>query len=68
LKASIFQGREQKMKCPVCETRNEIDLGKSDGYSSESPVKECGKCGLVWRIVPDGNDGGRLDIIHQPQP
>jgi len=56
------------MKCPVCETRNEIDLGKSDGYSSESPVKECGKCGLVWRIVPDGNDGGRLDIIHQPQP
>jgi uncharacterized Zn finger protein len=52
------------MKCPNCGERStvEIDL-HSGGYSSdELPVKECGSCGLVWRIkyVKDTTE---IDII-----
>ena len=40
------------MKCPNCGSRTEVDLDMhSSGFSVEhSPVKECGACGLVWRI------------------
>lgn len=40
------------MKCPNCGSRTEVDLDMhSNGFSSEqSPVKECGACGLVWRV------------------
>jgi hypothetical protein len=35
----------------------------SGGFSSdESPVKECGACGLVWRIKMVG-DTREIDII-----
>jgi len=40
------------MKCPVCGDRTgvEIDL-HSEGFTGEEyPLKECGKCGAVWRI------------------
>ncbi len=40
------------MKCPNCGDRKEIDLDMhSEGFTAEeSPVKECGHCGLVWRV------------------
>lgn len=40
------------MKCPNCGNRTEVDLGMhSSGFTTESsPVKECGACGLVWRV------------------
>jgi len=40
------------MKCPKCGSRTEVDIDMhSNGFSAEhSPVKECGACGLVWRI------------------
>jgi uncharacterized Zn finger protein len=40
------------MKCPNCCSRTEIYVNMhSSGFSAEqSPVKECGSCGLVWRI------------------
>jgi hypothetical protein len=35
----------------------------SEGFTSdESPVKECGICGLVWRIKIEGGEA-KLDII-----
>jgi hypothetical protein len=35
----------------------------SDGFTSdESPVKECGDCGLVWRVKIEGSET-KLDII-----
>lgn len=40
------------MKCPNCGERKtvEIDL-HSEGYTAdELPLKECGSCGLVWRV------------------
>ena len=40
------------MKCPNCGGRKAIDIDlHSEGFTSdENPVKECGKCGLVWRL------------------
>jgi uncharacterized Zn finger protein len=41
------------MKCPNCGERKKlvIDL-HSEGFSSEeAPLKECGACGLVWRVI-----------------
>lgn len=40
------------MKCPNCGDRTAVDLDThSSGFSAEeSPVKECGTCGLVWRV------------------
>lgn len=52
------------MKCPNCGGRDavEIDL-HSEGFSAEtSPVKECGTCGLVWRIKVIGGEN-EVDII-----
>lgn len=52
------------MKCPNCGNRNEVDLDMhSGGYSSdESPVKECGACGLIWRVKVKGGETA-IDII-----
>jgi hypothetical protein len=37
----------------------------SDGFTSdESPVKECGDCGLVWRVKTEGGET-KVDIIKQ---
>ena len=40
------------MKCPNCGGRKAIDIDlHSEGFTSdENPIKECGACGLVWRI------------------
>lgn len=40
------------MKCPNCGGRKAIDIDlHSEGFTSdENPVKECGDCGLVWRL------------------
>ena len=52
------------MKCPNCGSRTEIDLDMhSNGFSAEhSPVKECGACGLVWRIKIEAGEPV-VDII-----
>jgi uncharacterized Zn finger protein len=52
------------MKCPNCGNRTEIDLDMhSTGFSSdESPIKECGACGLIWRVKMEG-DVTKIDII-----
>jgi len=52
------------MKCPNCGSRTEVEIDlHSEGFSKdENPVKECGKCGLVWRIkVVNGEN--QVDII-----
>ncbi|MFZ2951067.1 MAG: hypothetical protein WA003_16445 [Desulfuromonadaceae bacterium] len=52
------------MKCPNCGSRTEVDLDMhSSGFSVEhSPVKECGACGLVWRIKIEAGEPV-VDII-----
>lgn len=52
------------MKCPNCGDRTLIDIDMhSDGFSSdESPVKECGACGLVWRVKMESGEM-KVDII-----
>lgn len=52
------------MKCPNCSNRTEIDISRhSEGFSAEqSPVKECGACGLVWRIKIEAGEPV-VDII-----
>jgi uncharacterized Zn finger protein len=54
------------MKCPNCGGRDAVQIDMhSEGFSAEaSPVKECGACGLVWRIKVTG-DHHELDIIKQ---
>lgn len=54
------------MKCPNCSGREAIEIDMhSEGFSAdESPVKECGTCGLVWRIKVTG-DLHEVDIIKQ---
>lgn len=54
------------MKCPNCGNRTSVDLGMhSDGFTSdESPVKECGVCGLVWRVKTEGGET-KIDIIKK---
>lgn len=52
------------MKCPNCGDRKAVDLDMhSGGFSSDqSPVKECGACGLVWRVKVEGGKTN-IDII-----
>lgn len=52
------------MKCPNCGDRTAVDIDMhSDGFTSEeSPVKECGACGLVWRVKVEAGVT-RVDII-----
>ena len=54
------------MKCPHCGDRTAVDLDThSSGFTSEeSPVKECGACGLVWRVISE-NGETIVDIIKQ---
>lgn len=56
------------MKCPNCGDRTAVDLDThSGGYSSEeSPVKECGSCGLVWRVKVTAGEPV-IDIIKQAE-
>jgi uncharacterized Zn finger protein len=52
------------MKCPNCGERTAVEIDiHSEGFSAdELPVKECGVCGLVWRIKRVG-DATEVDII-----
>jgi uncharacterized Zn finger protein len=52
------------MKCPNCGSRTDVDIDMhSNGFSVEhSPVKECGACGLVWRIKIEAGEA-EVDII-----
>lgn len=52
------------MKCPNCGEGTAVELDTHSGgfVSEESPVKECGSCGLVWRIKTSG-DSPAVDII-----
>lgn len=54
------------MKCPNCGSRTEVDLDMhSNGFSVEhSPVKECGACGLVWRIKVEAGQT-TVDVIKE---
>lgn len=56
------------MKCPHCGDRTAVDLDTHSGgfTSDESPVKECGACGLVWRVKVDGGVT-KIDIIKQAE-
>ena len=44
--------RRKTMKCPNCGNRTSVEIDiHSEGFTAEeSPVKECGECGLVWRV------------------
>jgi uncharacterized Zn finger protein len=55
------------MKCPNCGDRTSLNLDMhSGGFSSdESPLKECGVCGLVWRVKTEGGET-KIDIIKAP--
>ena len=52
------------MKCPHCGERTavEVDIHSSGFSADESPIKECGACGLVWRIKTVGGER-EIDII-----
>ncbi len=52
------------MKCPNCGNRTDVDIDMhSGGFSAEhSPIKECGECGLVWRIKIEAGEA-TVDII-----
>jgi transcription elongation factor Elf1 len=52
------------MKCPNCGNRTLVGLDMhSGGFSSDqSPVKECGACGLVWRVKVEAGET-KIDII-----
>ncbi|HIJ95477.1 MAG TPA: hypothetical protein HPP94_07030 [Desulfuromonadales bacterium] len=56
------------MKCPNCGNRTEIDIDMhSDGFTNDqSPVKECGACGLLWRVKIEAGETV-VDIIRQPE-
>lgn len=53
------------MKCPNCGSRKAVQIDMhSEGFTShELPVKECGDCGLVWRVRYAEN-GTAVDIIR----
>jgi uncharacterized Zn finger protein len=56
------------MKCPNCGDRTAVDLDMhSEGFTAdESPVKECGACGLVWRVKVEAGEHS-IDIIKQAE-
>jgi uncharacterized Zn finger protein len=56
------------MKCPNCGGREAVQIDMhSEGFTAESyPVKECGTCGLVWRIKVVG-DHNEVDIIKKAE-
>ena len=56
------------MKCPHCGNRTSLNLDMhSGGFSSdESPIKECGECGLVWRVKTEAGEM-KIDIIKSAE-
>ena len=54
------------MKCPNCGERTSVEIDThSGGFSSEEfPVKECGVCGLVWRVMYVKGET-QIDIVKQ---
>jgi uncharacterized Zn finger protein len=52
------------LKCPNCCSRADIYINMhSSGFSAEhSLIKECGACGLVWRIKIEAGESV-VDII-----
>ena len=56
------------MKCPNCGVRESVEIDThSEGFTpDEYPVKECGACGLVWRVKMV-DDRMEIDII-KPAP
>ena len=56
------------MKCPNCGSRTDVVLDMhSSGFSVDhSPVKECGECGLVWRIKIEAGETV-VDIIKRAE-
>ena len=52
------------MKCPNCGNRTDVGLDMhSGGFSADqSPIKECGVCGLVWRVKVEAGETV-IDII-----
>lgn len=53
------------MKCPNCGDRRKVEINThSQGFTApESPVKECGACGLIWRIKT--GEKNEVDVIRQ---
>lgn len=58
------------MKCPNCGVRSNVEINlHSAGFSAEqSPIKECGACGLVWRVLPEKEGAEKIDIIKPARP
>lgn len=56
------------MKCPNCGGRKSVEIDMhSEGFTAEeSPVKECGVCGLVWRVRMVGGNP-EIDIIKKAE-
>lgn len=52
------------MKCPNCGGRTAVEIDMhSEGFTADAlPVKECGECGLVWRIKMEHGESV-IDII-----
>lgn len=52
------------MKCPHCGERSAVEVDMhSGGFSADdAPIKECGACGLVWRIKTSDSER-KIDII-----
>jgi len=57
------------MKCPNCGVRESVEIDThSEGFTpDEYPVKECGACGLVWRVKMV-DDQMKIDIIKPAPP
>jgi uncharacterized Zn finger protein len=55
---------EKTMKCPNCGERKKIVIDlHSEGFTSdENPIKECGSCGLVWRVKSSKGEM-EIDIV-----
>lgn len=51
-RVAVCKIKEASMKCPNCGGRKAVEIDiHSEGFTAvDSPVKECGVCGLVWRI------------------
>jgi hypothetical protein len=45
----------------------DLDTHSSGFTSDESPVKECGTCGLVWRVKVEHGET-TIDVIKQAEP
>jgi uncharacterized Zn finger protein len=57
------------MKCPNCGVRESVEIDThSEGFTPDDcPVKECGACGLVWRVKMV-DDRMEIDVIKPASP